>query len=112
MAIRPVPAPRPPSGRPRQRGLADLISVAALAQPSLHVAGAWATTLIPVSGSAAAHHAVPPRTSGIQVVLSVFIVLAVLACGRVAADLSGFLIARRSSTEQTARCGSARSAGT
>ena len=27
---------------PRRCGLADLISVAALAQPSLHVAGAWA----------------------------------------------------------------------
>lgn len=83
---------------PRRRGLADLISAAALAQPSLHVAGAWAAALIPVSDGAATHHAVPPGTSGIQVVLSVFIVLAVLACGRAAAGLTGFVIARRSST--------------
>lgn len=89
---------------PRRRGLADLISVAALAQPSLHVAGAWAAPLIPVSDNAAAHHAVPPGTTGIQVVLSVFIVFAVLACGRAAAGITEFVIARRSRTGAVTGC--------
>jgi hypothetical protein len=89
---------------PRRRGLADLISAAVLAQPSLHLAGTWAITLAPVTDGAATHHAAPPGIIGAQVVLSLFIVLAVLACGRAAGGLAEFFIARRSNAARATGC--------